>query len=273
MGFRIGGATQALANPSLGFRLDPGEPGVLRSAPASQSTLRVAEQEGRNTRRLEAAALRAGRVVTRSTRTFTRGDTGSFLGTLAGQTRVESVEPRPTPVETAQAVAEARAEGGDAPAPAPPADTGGPTVPVPAPQIEPGEAIAVGNGGSIGLFNSGFRFANPETAQVERNLVVQQGRIQRQLVQIAGVSIRLSDPEAAADVRRETAALRRQAAQIEREINRIRLAQLAVSTAQINRTLLTATETRLETTRDLVGAAAGVPGPAQPESDFLDLLA
>lgn len=258
MGLRVSDATAAVVNPRLAFRLDPGEPGVLRSASASQSTLRVAEQEGRNTRRLEAAALRAGRVVTRSVRTFTRGDTGSFQGTVAGQTRVESVEQRPTPVETAQNLAAALAT--NEPSPVEPAPTP--------------EAVGSGSVGSIGLFNGGFRFVSAETAAQERSLVAQQTRIERELVQIAGVSIRLDNPEAAAEVRQQTAALRRSAQQIERDINRIRLAHIAASAQRLTRVLFAAAASQTEPAGAIIQAATGAAaGSANPTQDFLNLVA
>ena len=258
MGLRIPDSGQTVSNPRLGFRLDPGEPGVLRSASASQSTLRVAEQEGRNTRRLEAAAQRDGRIVTRSVRQFTRADTGSFLATRAGRTIVESVEPRPTPVENALAIAEAREA----------------VAPAPEPGAAPATAPPLGGTGSTGLFNGGFRFADAESAEVEVRLIAQQAALERALVQQAGTVADVDDPEAVAAAQRDLAQLRQQAQQIEQEINRIRLARVIQGNQQLTRALLGAVEAQAANGAALAGAAAGTGlGAQQPDTEFLNLIA
>lgn len=270
MGLRIPDRPQALANPSLGFRLDPGEPGVLRQASASDSTLRVAEQEGRNTRRLEAQALREGRVVTRSVRTFTRGPEGSFLTTVAGLTRVESVEPRPTPIENAEAIADARRTE------PPPAETGPPPADAFAEAGNGPQRLISGGGGAAGLFNSGFRFANPDTAQVERDLVTRQAEIERLLLTQSVAARRADDPEAAADARQQATQLRRDAQAIEREINQIRLARLAENAQRLTQRFLEAADAQFELAAGLAGAALGADtGAIAPDTrlDALDLVA
>jgi len=82
----------ALHDPRLFFRLDPGEPGLLRSARASDSVRRVTQQEQRNIRRLENQARRAGREVLFSRITYRFGIDGSFSSIRAGRTVVVSRE-------------------------------------------------------------------------------------------------------------------------------------------------------------------------------------
>jgi hypothetical protein len=81
-----------LNNPYLGYKLDPGEPGLLTKAKASESTLRVTAQEQRNLDRLVTEAVQEGRVVVWAGITYQPTIGGSFMGTAAGHTTVISVE-------------------------------------------------------------------------------------------------------------------------------------------------------------------------------------
>jgi hypothetical protein len=79
-------------NPYLGYKLDPGEPGLLNKAKASESTLRVTAQEQRNLNRLVSEAVQEGRTVIWKGITYRPAIAGSFMGTAAGHTTVISVE-------------------------------------------------------------------------------------------------------------------------------------------------------------------------------------
>jgi len=250
MGLRVdNNALAALNDPRLAFRLDPGEPGVLHAASASQSTLRVAEQENRNIRRLENAAAREGRIVTRSGATFTRTGVGSFTTTVSGLTRVESVEPRPTPLETAERISEATPDG-----------TGGDQAPA---------RSGAQSQGIIGLLNNGFRFAAADTQSRERELIARQSSIERELIQTARFRFNADNPEAAQAARAHSAALRRQAQDIERAINQLRLAQLAESSAQLSALLGQAAAGQTEAANDLIAVTNGAPG-LQGRSDGIE---
>ena len=104
---RIG---SVINDPRIGYRLDPGEPGVLRSASASTSTLRVVEQEQRNLNRFRSRAVQEGKTVVFASIKYLRQFRGSFMATVGGETRVV-LEDRPpsepiVPGETPAAVAE-----------------------------------------------------------------------------------------------------------------------------------------------------------------------
>lgn len=98
----LGMAVSALrvSDPTMHFRLDPGEPGLLRSAPASQATLRVTAQEQRNLARLESEARMSGRVIIQSGTHYGREFAGGYLTTASGLTTVISREPRPSVIES-----------------------------------------------------------------------------------------------------------------------------------------------------------------------------
>lgn len=81
-----------LSNPTLGYRLDPYEPGFIRRAKASQSTPQVVSHEHRNLTRLTRQAIQEGRVVIGKHITYKPTIAGSYMGTAAGKTTVVSVE-------------------------------------------------------------------------------------------------------------------------------------------------------------------------------------
>lgn len=99
-----------ISDPRIGYRLDPGEPGVLRGASASTSTLRVVEQEQRNLNRFRSRAVQEGKTVVFANIEYLRQFRGSFMATVGGETRVV-LEDRPpsepiVPGEAPAAVAE-----------------------------------------------------------------------------------------------------------------------------------------------------------------------
>jgi len=81
-------AMNTLANPTLHYRLDPGEPGLLRSAPATHSQIAVTAQERHNAYRFSAQAARSGERVVFRQLTYTRAISGSFPSIRAGHTTV-----------------------------------------------------------------------------------------------------------------------------------------------------------------------------------------
>jgi len=78
-------------NPVLRYRLDPCEPGILKSAPASQSVAAVSAHERGNLSQFRREAALAGRMVVQESITFTRGVDGLFTSIRAGRTEVVSV--------------------------------------------------------------------------------------------------------------------------------------------------------------------------------------
>ncbi len=89
-----------ISNPVMGFRLDPGEPGMLRSGKANQATLLVTGQEHRNLVRLKSEAIRDGRVIIHAGIRFGRKFAGPYLTTASGLTTVISRPARPNLFET-----------------------------------------------------------------------------------------------------------------------------------------------------------------------------
>ncbi|MFN3284338.1 MAG: hypothetical protein ACK40Q_08930, partial [Pseudothermotoga sp.] len=79
-------AVEGLQNPILGYRLDPGEPGLSHSAPASRSILRVLSQEISNWLAFKREAERNGGVIIQGGITLDLRKRGSFLAAIAGKT-------------------------------------------------------------------------------------------------------------------------------------------------------------------------------------------
>lgn len=82
-----------LVNPTLGYRLDPGEPGLAYSAPASRSILRVLSQEVSNLVAFKKEAMREGGYVVYSNISLDLRKRGSFLAAVAGRTQVLIYKP------------------------------------------------------------------------------------------------------------------------------------------------------------------------------------
>jgi hypothetical protein len=78
------------SDPRVFFKLDPGEPGTLRSARASETAIRVTAQEQRNLNRLTSEAAREGRRVVFADARFRYGVDGQFASIRSGQTTVRS---------------------------------------------------------------------------------------------------------------------------------------------------------------------------------------
>ncbi len=81
-----------LSNPTLHYRLDPGEPGFATRAPASRSTQLVTAQELRNRVRLQREAIAQGRQVILAHSKFTHGKDGAFSTLKGGLTIVASID-------------------------------------------------------------------------------------------------------------------------------------------------------------------------------------
>lgn len=80
-----------ISNPLISYRLDPGEPGMLRSARASDSAVRVTAQERRNLNRLVSDAYREGRIPVRTSISYDAGFEGAYMAVRGGHTAVTSV--------------------------------------------------------------------------------------------------------------------------------------------------------------------------------------
>ncbi|WP_129409479.1 hypothetical protein [Marinitoga lauensis] len=74
-------------NPLLGYRLDPGEPGLANSAPASLSIIRVLSQETGNLMAFKKEAARNGGYVVYSKISLDMQKRGAFLAAVAGKTQ------------------------------------------------------------------------------------------------------------------------------------------------------------------------------------------
>ncbi|HOJ87835.1 MAG TPA: hypothetical protein PLP64_03670 [Pseudothermotoga sp.] len=81
-------AVEGVQNPILGYKLDPGEPGLSHSAPASRSILRVLSQEISNWLAFKREAERNGGVIIQGGITLDLRKRGSFIAAIAGKTTV-----------------------------------------------------------------------------------------------------------------------------------------------------------------------------------------
>ncbi len=75
-------------NPILGYKLDPGEPGLAHSAPASMSVLRVLNQEISNYIAFKKEAMEQGGFIISGGIYLDLRKRGGFLAAVAGKTRV-----------------------------------------------------------------------------------------------------------------------------------------------------------------------------------------
>ncbi|MEJ5257578.1 MAG: hypothetical protein WHS64_04940 [Fervidobacterium sp.] len=80
--------SQVIVNPTLGYKLDPGEPGIPSGAPASQSVLRVMSQEFANYIDFKKQAAEQGGVIISGGIYLDMQKRGSFLAAVAGKTKV-----------------------------------------------------------------------------------------------------------------------------------------------------------------------------------------
>ncbi|MFN4267258.1 MAG: hypothetical protein ACK4EZ_00255 [Fervidobacterium pennivorans] len=78
----------SVVNPVLGYKLDPGEPGVPFGAPASQSFLRVMSQEFANYIDFKKQAAEQGGFIIYGGIYLDVQKRGSFLAAVAGKTKV-----------------------------------------------------------------------------------------------------------------------------------------------------------------------------------------
>lgn len=88
----MSGSLSPVSSPTLYFRLDPGEPGVLRSSPASESTYLVFAQETRNLTRLTARAAQEGQKVIFADVSLAFSQVGNRVVATSGHTKVVTVE-------------------------------------------------------------------------------------------------------------------------------------------------------------------------------------
>jgi hypothetical protein len=75
-------------NPILGYKLDPGEPGLAYSAPASMSVLRVLTQELSNYIAFKKEAMEKGGFIIGGGIYLDLRKRGGFLAAVAGKTKV-----------------------------------------------------------------------------------------------------------------------------------------------------------------------------------------
>lgn len=80
-------------NPILGYKLDPGEPGIASSAPASLSINRVLSQETSNLIAFKKQAAINGGYVVYSKISLDMQKRGAFLAAVAGKTEVKIAYP------------------------------------------------------------------------------------------------------------------------------------------------------------------------------------
>jgi hypothetical protein len=78
---------RVLNNPTIGLKLDPGEPGIAGSAPASTSALKVIPHELANIRSFEAEARAKGGVVIDEEITLDIQRVGSYLTVAGGHSK------------------------------------------------------------------------------------------------------------------------------------------------------------------------------------------
>jgi len=91
----------SLSNPRLYYKLDPGEPGLANSAPASMSVLRVASQELANYLAFKRRAEREGGFIIDGGIHLDLRKRGSFLAAVAGRTQVWIYAPTRTTKQAA----------------------------------------------------------------------------------------------------------------------------------------------------------------------------
>ncbi len=75
-------------NPILGYKLDPGEPGLAHSAPASMSIMRVLNQELSNYLAFKKEAMKKGGFIIGGGIFLDLRRRGGFLAAVAGKTKV-----------------------------------------------------------------------------------------------------------------------------------------------------------------------------------------
>lgn len=83
-----------IENPTLYYRLDPGEMGLASPAKASESILRVSAHEVANVRRFEAEAALKGGIVVYKDVSLDLAFEGSFLAARAGKSEARIIYKR-----------------------------------------------------------------------------------------------------------------------------------------------------------------------------------
>lgn len=80
-------------NPTLRYKLDPGEPGIASPAPASQSVGKVASHELTNLRRFKREAAEEGGIVVESSIYLNFQHKGAFLAATSGRSKARVLIP------------------------------------------------------------------------------------------------------------------------------------------------------------------------------------
>jgi len=83
----IGSIKPEYFNPYLGYKLDPGEPGLANSSPASLSILRVAAHEAGNINQFKSQALKKGGIVIYTDIDLNLKRRGGFLAAVGGKSK------------------------------------------------------------------------------------------------------------------------------------------------------------------------------------------
>ena len=83
-----GAITPLISNPTVGYKLDPGEPGVAAPARATASVYTVVGQESRNRARLASEAMMEGKDVLFVNTEYQVEQVGSFSVVVGGHTTV-----------------------------------------------------------------------------------------------------------------------------------------------------------------------------------------
>lgn len=80
-------------NPTLHYKLDPGEPGIASPAPASRSIGKVAAHELTNLRRFKREAMEEGGIVVQSSIHLNLQSKGAFLAATSGKSKARVLIP------------------------------------------------------------------------------------------------------------------------------------------------------------------------------------
>lgn len=83
----VNGVNPDVYNPYIGYKLDPGEPGLNNSVPASLSILRVAAHEAGNINQFRSQAIKNGGVVIYTDIDLQFQKRGGFLAAVAGKSK------------------------------------------------------------------------------------------------------------------------------------------------------------------------------------------
>jgi len=83
----VNAVTPNVYNPYISYKLDPGEPGLSNSVPASLSILRVAAHEAGNINQFKSQALKNGGIVIYTDIDLQFQKRGGFLAAVGGKSK------------------------------------------------------------------------------------------------------------------------------------------------------------------------------------------